>query len=192
MVKDPPANAGDVKDTGSISGSGRYPGGGKWQPIPVFLPVESPWTEEPAGLESMGSQRVGHDWSKLAHTQGVYILYLMTQVVGEGRGRCKGAQGNRLHDFSYVLPHLALLTWEALKNWDSVILSNLPLSSQSNSPRGNIHTQSRQDLWGYFTTADVYTYTHWYLPRRNIYGSYSHACKMYLLSIWVVYKLSVL
>ena len=32
-----------------------------WQPTPVFLPGESPWTEEPGGLQSMGSQRVGHD-----------------------------------------------------------------------------------------------------------------------------------
>ena len=31
------------------------------QPIPVFLPGESPWTEEPIGLQSVGSQRVGHD-----------------------------------------------------------------------------------------------------------------------------------
>ena len=28
----------------------------KWQPTPVFLPGESPWTEEPGGLESMGSK----------------------------------------------------------------------------------------------------------------------------------------
>ena len=34
-----------------------------WQPTPVFLPGESPWTEEPGGLQSMGSQRVGHDWA---------------------------------------------------------------------------------------------------------------------------------
>ena len=27
-----------------------------------------PWTEEPGGLQSMGSQRVGHNWSNLAHT----------------------------------------------------------------------------------------------------------------------------
>ena len=26
------------------------------------------WTEEPGGLQSMGSQRVRHDWSNLAHT----------------------------------------------------------------------------------------------------------------------------
>ena len=26
----------------------------------VLLPGESPWTEEPGGQQSMGSQRVGH------------------------------------------------------------------------------------------------------------------------------------
>ena len=31
-------------------------------PTPVFLPGESPWTEELSGLQSMGSQRVRHDW----------------------------------------------------------------------------------------------------------------------------------
>ena len=31
-----------------------------WQPTPVFLPGESPWTEESGRLKSMGSQRVGH------------------------------------------------------------------------------------------------------------------------------------
>ena len=30
----------------------------KWQPNPVFLPEESPWTEEPGGLYSTGLQRV--------------------------------------------------------------------------------------------------------------------------------------
>ena len=27
-----------------------------------------PWTEKPGGLQSVGSQRVGHDWSDLAHS----------------------------------------------------------------------------------------------------------------------------
>ena len=33
-----------------------------WQCTPVFLLGESPWTEEPGGLQSMESQRVRHDW----------------------------------------------------------------------------------------------------------------------------------
>ena len=38
-VKNTPANAGDVRDTGSIPGSGKSPGG--WQATPVFLPGKS-------------------------------------------------------------------------------------------------------------------------------------------------------
>ena len=34
----PPATAGDAKDAGSIPGSGRSPGVGKWQLAPVSLP----------------------------------------------------------------------------------------------------------------------------------------------------------
>ena len=41
MVKNLPANAGDVKDTGSVPGSGRSPGGGHGSSAPVFLPGES-------------------------------------------------------------------------------------------------------------------------------------------------------
>ena len=40
---------------------GKIPWGSEWQPIPVFLPGESPWTEVPGGLQSVGSQRVRHD-----------------------------------------------------------------------------------------------------------------------------------
>ena len=59
----------NVGDLGSIPELGRSPGGG-WQPTPVlrtwqltlvFLPGESPWTEEPGGLQSMGSQIVRPD-----------------------------------------------------------------------------------------------------------------------------------
>ena len=51
-------------DLGSIPGLGRSPTGGHGNPLqysPVFLPGESPWIEEPGGLQTMGLQRVGHD-----------------------------------------------------------------------------------------------------------------------------------
>ena len=41
VVKNLPANAGDIRDTGSIPGSGRFPGGGHGKPTAVFLPGES-------------------------------------------------------------------------------------------------------------------------------------------------------
>ena len=40
VVKNPPANAGDVRNGGSIPGLGRSHGGMAWQPTPVFLPGE--------------------------------------------------------------------------------------------------------------------------------------------------------
>ena len=42
---------------------GKIPWRRAWRPTPVFLPGESPWTEEPVTLPSIGSQRVGHDWA---------------------------------------------------------------------------------------------------------------------------------
>ena len=50
----------NVGDLGSIPGLGRSPGRGHGNPF-VFLPGESPWTEEPGGLQYIVSQRVGHD-----------------------------------------------------------------------------------------------------------------------------------
>ena len=41
MVKNPPANARDIRDTGSTPESGRSSGGGHGQFTPVFLPGES-------------------------------------------------------------------------------------------------------------------------------------------------------
>ena len=35
----------------------------QWQPTPVLLPGNISWMEEPGGLQSMGSWRVGHDWA---------------------------------------------------------------------------------------------------------------------------------
>ena len=39
MVKNPPADEGDIRDSGSIPGLGRSPGGGQ-HPTPVLLPGE--------------------------------------------------------------------------------------------------------------------------------------------------------
>jgi len=46
-----------------------------WQPTPVFLPGESPWTEEPGRLQSMGLQRIRHHWATRHSTaHRVYIV----------------------------------------------------------------------------------------------------------------------
>ena len=66
MVKNPPANAGDAGDAGSIPGSGRFPGEGK-ATHPSIPAWEIPWTEEPGGLHCMGLQE--SDTTERARTQ---------------------------------------------------------------------------------------------------------------------------
>ena len=44
MVKNPPANAGNVRDVGSIPGSGRSPGGGHGNPV-QYSCLENPHGE---------------------------------------------------------------------------------------------------------------------------------------------------
>ena len=62
VVKHPPANAGDVRD-GLNPWVQEIPGEGHGNPL---LAWRIPWTEEPSGLQSIGSQRVGEDWNALA------------------------------------------------------------------------------------------------------------------------------
>ena len=53
VVKNLPAVVGDIRDVGSILGSGRSPGGGHRNPL---LAWRIPWTGEPGGLWPRGSQ----------------------------------------------------------------------------------------------------------------------------------------
>ena len=55
VVKNPPASVGGL---GSIPGWGRPPGGGNGTHSSIRA-WNIPWTEEPGGLQSMGSQGVG-------------------------------------------------------------------------------------------------------------------------------------
>ena len=60
MVKNPSASEGDIRDVGSITGSGRSPGGGHGNPL-QYSCLENLWIEKPDRLQSTGSQTVGHD-----------------------------------------------------------------------------------------------------------------------------------
>ena len=58
VVKNPPANAGDV---GLILGSGRSPGEGNGNPLLPGKFHRLRGSSEPGKLQSMGLHRVGHD-----------------------------------------------------------------------------------------------------------------------------------
>ena len=52
VVKNPPDNAGDIRDTGSIPASVRSPGGGHGS----ILAWRIPWTEDPDGLKFIAAK----------------------------------------------------------------------------------------------------------------------------------------
>ena len=58
--KEPAANAGDIRNAGSVSGLGRFPGEGHGNPR-QYSCLGNPMDEEPGGLQTIGSQRVRHD-----------------------------------------------------------------------------------------------------------------------------------
>ena len=67
---------GDIRDTALIPGWERSTGGGHATHSSI-LAWSIPWTEEPGGLQFMGSHRVRHHWSNLEHTHtGIYTFFL--------------------------------------------------------------------------------------------------------------------
>ena len=60
VVKNPPANAGDTRDLGSIPGQEDPLEKGMATHYSI-LAWRIPWTEKPGELHSMGLQRIGHN-----------------------------------------------------------------------------------------------------------------------------------
>ena len=81
VVKNPLANAEDIRDVGSIPELRRSPGGGHSNPLQYScLEMRIPWTEKPGRLQSMDSQRVGHNCIDLAC---MHITYLVSTIYGK-------------------------------------------------------------------------------------------------------------
>ena len=108
VVKNPPVNAGDIRDAGSVPGSGRSPGGGHGDPL-QYSCWRIPWTEEPGGLQSIGLQNQTRLTRLSTHAQGFSLSGVLESPGGlvdkepacsagdlgsiPGLGRCPG-EGN--------------------------------------------------------------------------------------------------
>ena len=82
VVRNLPASTGDIH-VGWIPVSGRSPRGRHCNPLQYSClenPMDYRGSVGPGGLQSMGSQRVGHDWSSLAHTQAKDFNYIYKSI----------------------------------------------------------------------------------------------------------------
>jgi len=60
VVKNPPANAGDARDSGLIPGLGGSLQIGNGNPL-QYSCLQKPMDKEPSGIQSMGKLRMEHD-----------------------------------------------------------------------------------------------------------------------------------
>ena len=58
VVQNPPANAGDIRDVGSIPGLGRSPGGG-YHNLLQYSCLENPMEREPGVLHGVAKSQTG-------------------------------------------------------------------------------------------------------------------------------------
>ena len=93
-----------------------------------------PWTEEPGGLQSTGSQRVGHDWSDLACTNchlSSSLYHVLTWVTVSASHQCSLTQflssSNRFYasksDLSEMRFCLTVSLIAKIHHWLSMALS---------------------------------------------------------------------
>ena len=77
MARNLPASAGDVRDSASIPGSGRSPGGRAWQPTPVVLAGECHGQRSLEGYGPWGhkeldtTERLNNNQSQISVTTSV-------------------------------------------------------------------------------------------------------------------------
>ena len=100
VVKNLPAKAEDIR-RGLNPWVRKTPWGRKWPPAPVFLPGKVPWTEEPGGLQSMRSQRVGNDWATNTSLQETQAGALCQLRGVEWEGRWEGGSKGRGYMYTY-------------------------------------------------------------------------------------------
>ena len=83
----------------------------------IFFPGEFPWSEEPGGLQSMGSQRVGLDWATKNSTMHLPKIWFYRKEMNERRNWFQAElsemiSNRKLAELEYKIDfHALLLQW---------------------------------------------------------------------------------
>ena len=112
----------NVGDLGLTPGSGRFPGEGNGNPL-QYSCWRVPWTEEPGGLQSMGSRRVGQNWATNTHkclkvlpcelkysSQDLYSFILLPQELSQARLPLLPHGGPSVGSTLFFFPDVTLTT----------------------------------------------------------------------------------
>ena len=130
VVENPPANAGDVRDAGSIPGWGRSPGGGHGNPL-QYSCLENPMDRD----RRIGSQRIRHDRSDLAqHMQMCYALFVFKEINVWGSLLSSESEGDLLQVGSQMLRALEGQQLNNLEASVSSLYRDLPQASEFKNP----------------------------------------------------------
>lgn len=147
LVVEFPCSAAGTRAVGLTPGSGRSPGGVKGSPLRDSC-LESPWTDEPGGLQSMGSEEMGMSEHPHPHPRSFNTLekcWLVWSAGGrEERGCCavSGHGDPRLETLE------RLLKAHSARRKRSVVSSMRSYTSRQETPRNELSRRGlpRQDL----------------------------------------------
>ena len=112
MVKNLPVNAGNMRDVGSIPGSGRSLAGGHGNPL-QYSCLENPMDSGAWQAHSMMLQRVRHNWSNLACT----LTHTHTHICAEFR--------SPFPQWSRLLWESCNIIWSMWYSWKFCIRGNI-------------------------------------------------------------------
>ena len=107
VIKNLPANAGDIRDVGSIPESGRSPGGGHSNPLQYFC-LENPMDR---GAWWMTVHGVVKNWTRLkrlstAHTRHCYLFCV--DIISE---TIKGRPTHRTQSLKHYHPNITIIVF---------------------------------------------------------------------------------
>ena len=96
-----------------------------------ILPWKIPWTEEPGGLQSRGSQRVGHDWAtNTSRRRAEELNFCQTSRRGTHKNKVVELK-NKWSDISYTGDFKSYTLFSWFLKYSSALLSNILLPSKS-------------------------------------------------------------
>ena len=104
-VKSLPANAEDARDAGLIPGLERSPGVGNGNPL-QYSCLEISWTEEPSGLQTMGSQSQTwlRDFHYISKNSGKSSINKISHHVERGITKCSLKENHECHSLFALNP----------------------------------------------------------------------------------------